>query len=331
MVDKVDSYRATQASGKKQRPPQTFWEQTRSLLGILLLAFLIRTFFYGLYQVPTPSMETTMLVGERFLADKFTICFRQPERGEIVTLNQPTFKYSDNFFRNVWQRYVGISIGFGGIDWGPSNWTKRVIGMPGDELKGVLEDGKPVIYIRKNGEADFVKLDEPYLNKYPVVATFKPGRVPDAFTYRSLDRDKSLNQQPFYQFTKLELDQGRSIAKNLYNERDVKNPGTPYYSGTVDRSEQWWSTGSDQGGRMILDEFSVQLKDDEYWLMGDNRLASYDSRAWGPVKKQLIHGRIIFRIWSLDSDWSWAIFELLWHPIDFWKKVRWSRCFQTVK
>lgn len=317
-------------SPKRKKHKQGFWEQTRSLAGIILLAFLIRTFFYGLYQVPTPSMETTMLVGERFLADKLTVCFSSPKRGEIVTLNQPTFKYSDNWIKNIWQRYVGISVGFGGIDWGPSNWTKRVVGAPGDELKGVLKDGKPVIYIKKNGTEEFEQLDEPYLNKYPVIATFRDSRSPDEYTYRSWDRSVPLNNQPFYQFTKLEVELGRRMAREVYHDRAVKNPGTPYL-GHADKKDQWWLSGEIQNGISVLDEFTIKLADDQYWLMGDNREASYDSRAWGPVNQQLIHGKIIFRIWSLDSDQSWWILELIRHPIDFWKKVRWSRCFQRVK
>ena len=326
MMDQVGGVQSMSNSRNKK---PTFWEQVRSLVGIVLLAFLIRTFFYGLYQVPTPSMEHTMLVGERFLADKFTVCFKDPKHGEIVTLNQPTFKYSDNKLRNIWQRYVGISIGLRGIDWGPSNWTKRVIGLPGDELKGVLEDGKPVVYIKRQNETDFLKLDEPYLNTYPVVATFKPDRA-DTFTYRSWDRNKPLDQQPFYQFTKTEIELGRIRARDYYGDRPVKNPGTPYES-MANKQEQPWLTGEIQNGIAILDEFHIKLDKDQYWLMGDNRQASHDSRAWGPVNKQLIHGKILFRIWSLDSDRSWWIFDLLAHPINFWKKIRWSRCFQWVK
>ena len=47
-------------------------------LFLLMVVFLIRTFGFGLYQVPTGSMETTMLVGERFFADKFSYNFRKP-------------------------------------------------------------------------------------------------------------------------------------------------------------------------------------------------------------------------------------------------------------
>ncbi len=306
-------------------------EQARSLIGIILLAFFIRTFFYGLYQVPTPSMEVTMLVGERFLADKLTICFSDPKRGEIVTLNQPTYKYSENKLVNIWQRYVGVSIGLNGIDLGPSNWTKRVIGEPGDELKGVLEGGRPVIYLKKSGEQDFAKLEESYLNKYPIIATFKADRH-DSVSYRSWDPSKPLDQQPFYQFTKSEIELAKMKVRDYYiDDKPVKNPQTPYIS-IANKAQQPWLTGeADEYGRIALDEFQVKLGQDQYWLMGDNRLGSHDSRAWGPVNKQLMHGKIKFRIWSLDSDGSWWILDLLMHPIDFWKKVRWSRCFQTVK
>lgn len=308
---------------------QGFWYQVRSISGIILIAFIIRTFFYGLYQVPTPSMENTMLVGERFLADKFTICFSDPVHGEIVTLNQPTYEYSQNKLKNIWERYVGITIGLNGIDWGPTNWTKRVIGIPGDELKGVLEEGRPVVYIKKAGQSEFEKLDEPYLNKYPVAATYNTHRA-DYFTYRTWDPNQPLDQQPFYQFTKEEINLGKVKARTLYGERAVKYSGTPYLS-KVDKYEQSWNKSELQNGIGILDEFEVKLGKDEYWLMGDNRLASYDSRAWGPVNKQLIHGKIKFRIWSLDSDQSWWIFELIKHPIKFWHKIRWSRCFQVVR
>src|SRR5579871_1420774 len=92
----------------------------KELAGLLLIVFLIRTFGFGLYQVPTGSMETTMLVGERFFADKLSYLFRKPERNEIIALNEPTFKYSDNNIVRLYQEYVGWPI----WPWGPVNFTK---------------------------------------------------------------------------------------------------------------------------------------------------------------------------------------------------------------
>ena len=48
-------------------------------------------------------------------------------------------------------------------------------------------------------------------------------------------------------------------------------------------------------------DLSLMLKDDEYFVMGDNRSFSSDSRAWGPVKKKNIMGEVLFRAWPLDK------------------------------
>jgi len=41
---------------------------------------------------------------------------------------------------------------------------------------------------------------------------------------------------------------------------------------------------------------SISLKDDEYFVMGDNRTESSDSRIWGPLKRSLIVGRPFVRL-----------------------------------
>lgn len=48
------------------------------------------------------------------------------------------------------------------------------------------------------------------------------------------------------------------------------------------------------------DNFSVTLDSDEYFVMGDNRNGSSDSRIWGPVKMSLIMGRPAVRLLPLS-------------------------------
>src|SRR5436190_10870650 len=100
-----------------EKKQQSFIDSVIEFIFLLLVVFLVRTFIFGLYQVPTGSMETTMLVGERFFADKFSYNFRKPRHGEIIAFNDPEFSYGQSWFKKLFQRYV----------WGPSNWTKRVI------------------------------------------------------------------------------------------------------------------------------------------------------------------------------------------------------------
>ena len=50
------------------------------------------------------------------------------------------------------------------------------------------------------------------------------------------------------------------------------------------------------------------LKDDEYYLMGDNRAASLDSRSFGPVKRSFLIGRVWVRAYPFDR---WKHFNSL--------------------
>jgi signal peptidase I len=47
----------------------------------------------------------------------------------------------------------------------------------------------------------------------------------------------------------------------------------------------------------------IELKDDEYFVMGDNRGASSDSRTWGAVKRESITGRAFLRLdfWPISE------------------------------
>lgn len=303
---------------KKEKHPFFSWANFKEMGTLLLIVFLIRTFGFGLYQVPSGSMETTMLIGERFFADKFTYLFSGPKRGDIISMNAPVYPYSSNTLVRLFEDYV----------WGPPNWTKRIIGLPGEIVEGKIEDGKPVIYI--NG----AKFDEPYVNKYPLIAVYKVdpsglfqhmhGRSMDDFwrniTFYSYDPLRSYIDQPFY----AAYIQPQRVVFGVDNKPILMWPEEaiePQKDLVVQPGKSYWD-GSDR--------FYVELGPDEYWCMGDNRKGSKDCRCFGPVKRRLIHGKIVFLIWSIDSDESWWILDLLKHPIDFWKRIRWDRCLKLM-
>ncbi|MDI3496449.1 MAG: signal peptidase [Patescibacteria group bacterium] len=48
-------------------------------------------------------------------------------------------------------------------------------------------------------------------------------------------------------------------------------------------------------------DLSVKLDNNEYFVLGDNRSASKDSRSFGPVHETFITGKILFRGWPLDK------------------------------
>ncbi|OGY45091.1 MAG: signal peptidase I [Candidatus Buchananbacteria bacterium RIFCSPHIGHO2_01_FULL_39_14] len=62
-----------------------------------------------------------------------------------------------------------------------------------------------------------------------------------------------------------------------------------------------------------LGEVEVQLGPDEYYLLGDNRISSLDSRIFGPVQRADIVGRTFLRGWPIDrigvikNDWQYNL------------------------
>jgi signal peptidase I len=46
----------------------------------------------------------------------------------------------------------------------------------------------------------------------------------------------------------------------------------------------------------------LTLGEDQYFLLGDNRPGSSDSRSWGPVSRDRILGRVLYRYWPLSRS-----------------------------
>ena len=54
------------------------------------------------------------------------------------------------------------------------------------------------------------------------------------------------------------------------------------------------------GYRATFPNITISLSDDEYFVLGDNRNFSSDSRVWGALGKKFIIGRVLFRAWPVN-------------------------------
>lgn len=204
----------------------------------VMLSLFVRTFLFEAFKIPTPSMETSLLVGDHIIVDKFALAprldfeggvlpMRSIRRGEVVV-----FKFD----REPEKDYV-----------------KRVVGLPGDEVrvdnKQLFVNGAPVT--------------EPYV---------------------------------------------RHVDPTVIPERDFLP--------------------------------SVKVPADHYFVMGDNRDNSADSREWGFVRRGQIRGRALFVYWSLATGPGGTGASAQDHgqsgatpssAASIFGKTRWERTFRAVR
>ena len=110
----------------------------------IALAFLIQAAVAKPYEIPTPSMEPTILAGDRVIANRVIYEFRDIERGDIIVFH-PTVA-------------AKVTCGSQADDGTP--FVKRVIGLPGDRLE--VELGKREVMV--NG----VPFDVPAAGTNPI-------------------------------------------------------------------------------------------------------------------------------------------------------------------
>jgi signal peptidase I len=74
------------------------------------------------------------------------------------------------------------------------------------------------------------------------------------------------------------------------------------------RLDESWLPASEQGvtksgpdGTPYSLQHPFRIPADNYFVMGDNRTDSCDSRFWGPINKSLIVGKVEMRVWPLSS------------------------------
>jgi signal peptidase I len=139
------------------------WTWTKEILIVvvsaLVLSFLLKTFFFQSFWIPSASMETTLNVGDRILVTKWRPGPLELRRGDIVVFVDPNRWLSAEEVKagsgpqGVWGdvlRFTGLIPEDSG-----EHLVKRVVGLPGDVVECRTDDGP--VYV--NGLAIF----EPYV------------------------------------------------------------------------------------------------------------------------------------------------------------------------
>lgn len=123
-------------------------EWIKIIVSAALIAFVLNTFIIANSEVPSGSMENTIMTGDRVIGSRLSYRFEDPERGDIAI-----FRFPDN--EKIY-------------------YVKRIIGLPGETID--IVDGQ--VYVTgKDGRKE--ALEEPYLREAMIPEAPMHFEVPD--------------------------------------------------------------------------------------------------------------------------------------------------------
>ncbi|KQP03037.1 signal peptidase I [Pseudorhodoferax sp. Leaf265] len=230
-VDNVDL-----AEAKSRLLMQPWWlDWTAGLFPVILVVFLLRSFLFEPFKIPSGSMIPTLLVGDLILVNKYHYGVRLPVINTKITEGNPLQRGDVVVFRYPPKPSL--------------DYIKRVVGVPGDE----------VAYLNKRLT----------VNGQPVPTS----SVPEFF-----------DQDAMRYFKQYEEKLGEKPHRLLIDDdRPAFIPGVENFA------------GKDQC-RYSVEGVVCKVPEGNYFMMGDNRDNSLDSRYWGFVPDANIVGKAFF-IW----------------------------------
>ena len=215
---------------------QPWWlDWTAGLFPVLFVVFVLRSFLFEPFKIPSGSMIPTLLVGDLILVNKYHYGVRLPVLNTKVTQGHAVERGDVMVFRSPPQPTL--------------DYIKRVVGVPGDT----------VAYLNKRLTINGVEVPT--------------SELPDFFDTDAMRYFKQFSEQL-----------GEKPHKLL------NTPGMPaFIQGVAEFPFRENCTYTVEG-------VSCKVPEGQYFVMGDNRDNSLDSRYWGFVPEANIVGKAFF-VW----------------------------------
>jgi signal peptidase I len=222
---------------KAQLLMQPWWlDWTAGLFPVILVVFLLRSFLFEPFKIPSGSMVPTLLVGDLILVSKFHYGIRLPVINKKILDNNPVKRGDVMVFRYPADPRL--------------DYIKRVVGLPGDEVAYLNQklsiNGQPVTEVGQGEHYD-----------------------DDSMSYAPMYLEKLGDVEH-----KIRVD----VRRAAYYGPDPKNFPMA------------------ENCRYSPEGVVCKVPPGHYFMMGDNRDNSQDSRYWGFVPDENIVGKAFF-VW----------------------------------
>jgi len=215
---------------------QPWWlDWTAGLFPVILAVFLLRSFLFEPFKIPSGSMIPTLLVGDLILVNKYHYGVRLPVVNKKIVANHDPQRGDVMVFR--YPKDTSI------------DYIKRVVGVPGDEIA--------------------YRAQRLYVNGALVPTQPRP----DFFNEESLRFEKEYTEKLGSVEHRILVD----LQRQLYLPQ---NESFPFRDNC----------------RYSAEGVSCKVPAAHYFMMGDNRDNSQDSRFWGFVPDENVVGRAFF-VW----------------------------------
>ena len=233
-IDKVDG---DVAQAREKLLMQPWWlDWTAGLFPVIVVVFVLRSFLFEPFKIPSGSMVPTLLVGDLILVNKFHYGVRLPVINKKIVQNNDPKRGDVMVFRYPPDPRV--------------DYIKRVVGVPGDEVAYLNQkltiNGQPVPVVAQGEYYDEDSL------RYAPAFTEKLGAV---------------------------------------EHRILVDPRRQAFFGTDEKQFPFR-----ENCRYSAEGVVCKVPQGHYFMMGDNRDNSQDSRFWGFVPDENIVGRAFF-VW----------------------------------
>ncbi len=269
----------------------------------IILFFITASFIQGSL-VPTPSMENTIMTGDRLIINKLAFDLTTPRYIPFTDIELPHIRLLQWSSPKKGDITVFIFPGYRDeIKYDKiENWVKRCVAEPGDTLEVINK----VIFV--NGKQLPIPANINYMNSttkssgYAENDIFPKGSKYNADHYGPIVIPK---KNDIISVTAENIDMWETfINREFGKDAVVINNGKIFIDGK--ETSQYTVT------------------DDYYFMMGDNRDNSLDSRYWGFVPRRNVVGKPLFVYFSWNSDIPFS------NPIELIKSIRLDRLCKIV-